>query len=136
MLRHLNLIIMSALFLAGCDGPAGRLPADRSGIGANGRRDLTGTNVDIAGEKAGQTYAAYDDARDRTGTGLAFAGYGCRTDCADVMGGYQRARRANVTDAKLCAASTWGALEGCAAFAQGLPSELSSLPPLKEPATH
>lgn len=136
MIRPLTLLLVSAFVLAACDGTAGQLAEDRSGIGANGRRDLIGTNVDTGGEKAGQTYAAYDDARDRTGTGLAFAGYGCQSDCADVIGGYQRARRGAVTDARRCAASAWGELEGCVAFAQGRPSELSSLPPLKEAATH
>lgn len=134
MIRHLSLIVMSALVLAGCDGAAGSVAASQPGIGANGRRDLIGANVNIGGEKQGQTYATYDDSRDRRGTGLAFAGYGCQSNCADVMGGYQRARRAKVTDARLCAATTWGELEGCVAFAQGHPSELSSLPPLRETA--
>lgn len=134
MIRHLNLIVMSALILAGCDVPARDVSADQSGMGAYGRRDLIGTDVNIGGEKQGQSYADYDDARDRRGTGLAFAGYGCQSNCADVMGGYQRAGRGKVSDARLCAAPRWGELEGCVAFAQGRPSELSSLPPLKESA--
>lgn len=132
MIRPLILVAGSALVLAGCDGPARDAAGDRAGIGANGRRDLIGSGVAIGGEKQGQTYVAYDDTRDRTGTGLAFAGYGCQSNCADVMTGYQGARRRNVTDPRLCAAATWGELEGCVAFAQQRPSELSSLPPLKE----
>ncbi len=125
---------MSALLLAGCDPPDRDAAASRPGFGANGRRDLIGSAADTGGEKGGQTYAAFDAYRDLKGSGLAFAGYGCVSDCADVIGGYRWARQRNVTDARLCEAATWGELEGCVAFAQGLPSELSSLPPLKKEA--
>jgi hypothetical protein len=134
MLRHSLLIAWCALALAGCDlADTGRDEApNRPGIGANGRRDLTGSEANIGGEKEGKTYAVYDAFRDRSGTGLAFAGYGCESNCADVMSGYQRARRERITEPRRCSASTWGQLEGCVAFAQGFPPELSSLPPLRE----
>jgi hypothetical protein len=134
MLRFPFLIAICSLMVAGCDAPTSGGSGDRAGIGPNGRRDLRGAGVNVSGEKEGKPYAVYDAARDQTGTGLAFAGYGCMRDCADVMTGYRRARRDKITNPRLCSAPTWGELEGCVAFAQGLPSELSSLPPLKAAA--
>ncbi len=132
MIRCSILIAMSALSLTGCDAPPRDALGERPGIGANGRRELIGAEVDISGEKKGKTYATYDLFRDQHGPGLAFAGYGCESDCADVMSGYRHARREKITNPRLCAASTWGELEGCVAYTQGFPTELSSLLPLKE----
>jgi hypothetical protein len=135
MIRRLTLIAMSVLSLAGCDAPPRGTPHGRPELGANGRRDLTGTRANLGGEKNGQGYAAFDDFRDRKGAGLAFAGYGCVSNCADVIGGYQRARQQNIADARLCTGATWGELEGCVAFTQGFPTEISSVPPLRQTGT-
>lgn len=132
MIRRCFLIAMSTFSLAGCNAPARDTISERPGIGANGRRELIAADVDIAGEKKGKTYAAYDLFRDQQGPGLAFAGYGCESNCADIISGYRHARRDKIKDPRRCVASTWGELEGCVAFTQGFPTELSSLPPLKE----
>jgi hypothetical protein len=125
--------ILAALLLSGCgSAPVEEVEQDIPGIGANGRRDLIGTDNNISGVKGGMSYGDFDVLRDHRGSGLSFAGYGCTTDCRDVMAGYRRAAAANIRDPGNCTAVTWGELEGCAAFAQGLPSSLSRLPPLKQ----
>lgn len=129
----LALPILAALLLAGCgNSAADEAEQDIPGIGANGRRDLAGAFPNLRGKKAGLSYGAYDSVRDHRGTGLAFAGYGCTTNCADVMKGYQRADQAKIEKADLCSGDTWGELEGCVAFTQGLPSNLSNLLPLEK----
>jgi hypothetical protein len=124
--------ILAAFLLAGCgNAPADDVKQDVPGVGANGRRDLAGTDARLNGKKAGISYGDYDVLRDHRGTGLAFASYGCMSDCADVMKGYRRAGQAKLSGAEQCDGETWGEVEGCVAFTQGFPSEIGTLAPLK-----
>jgi hypothetical protein len=125
--------MLAALLLAGCgNAPADEAEQDVPGVGANGRRDLAETDAKLDGKKAGISYGDYDVLRDHRGTGLAFASYGCMSDCADVMKGYRRASQAKLSGAEQCDGETWGEIEGCVAFTQGFPSAIGTLPPLKK----
>jgi len=124
-------ILIAIALLAGCSGGDVTDPPERDGFDRHGRRDLIGL-VDVAGEKAGKKYIMYAVDRDNHGSGRAFANYGCATDCSDIRTGYQRAKAASIRDMKLCTGETWGELEGCVAFTQGLAGQVTELPRLDE----
>ena len=123
-------ILIVIALLAGCSSGDNTDPPERHGFGANGRRDLAGLNVNTDGAKGGEVYPLYDGKRDHSGTGRAFADYGCANDdCADIERGYLNAKHDGIADMKLCRGDTWGELEGCVAFTQGLAPQMTRLPP-------
>lgn len=126
------LLPTAALSLAACDVADTPVKEDRPGFSADGRRDLIGLDVPIDGDRHGLTYIQFGSERDVRGNGRAFADYGCKDTCADLRAGYELARATNISLARQCTGDTWGKLEGCVAFTQGLEPLETELPPIGE----
>ena len=82
---------------------------------SSGSRGLYHTGVPIAGEKNGETYAAYD-ARRHSIAANGFLGFGCPTNCDRHEGGYAWAEAQGLSDPGSCKGPSWEFIEGCAAF--------------------
>lgn len=82
---------------------------------SSGSRDLYHSGVPIAGEKNGETYAAYD-ARRYAADVTGFRGFGCPDGCDRHEAGYAWAKAQGLSKAGDCKGPSWGFVEGCAAY--------------------
>ncbi len=85
------------------------------GRGTSGSRNLFHSGVPISGVKAGETYGAYDARRDAAAA-TEYFGFGCLGDCRPQEAGHRWAVQHRIAKPRDCAGTSWGFVEGCAAY--------------------
>ena len=113
------------LGLAGCGSSNSQGPTQSestssgTATGSSDGPDLSDTDADTSGVKAGETYDQYRSRRDDLGGGAgSYEDYGCTQDCSGHQAGYEWAEAHGVSDASDCGGDSWSFQEGCVAYAQ------------------
>lgn len=94
---------------------------DLAGYGGPHSDDMTGSRtlfhagVPIAGVKAGETYGAYDERRNKVSND-EYLGFACADGCRAHKGGYRWAAANRISRPRECVGPTWAFVEGCAAY--------------------